>query len=176
MDVLSICARALLALMLIVGSTTAEAAVGRTQGTYSVSASGAAQYSIPLWTPPGAMGIQPTLSLTYSSGRGSGYFGYGWGLEGLSAITRCNKTWAQDGIARNVRNDAMDRFCLDGNQLKLTSGTYGGGGAQYQTEVETFARATSNGAAGNGPAYFIVEQRAAYSSNTEIVRTLASSQ
>jgi RHS repeat-associated protein len=160
MDVLSIRARTLLALVLIVGSTTtAEAAAGRTPGAYSVSATGAAQYSIPLWTPPGVRGVQPNLALSYSSRGDNGYFGYGWRLKGLSAITRCNKTWAQDGVARNVRNDAVDRFCLGGNQLKLTAGTYGDGGAQYQTEIETFTRVTSYGAAGNGPAYFVAEQK-----------------
>jgi hypothetical protein len=139
------------------GAQVASAAVGRTAGNFGVSASGAAQYSIPLWTPPGINGVQPSLALVYSSRGGDGFYGVGWGLSGLSSIHRCSKTWAQDGLDRDVRNDASDRFCLDGNQLKLTGGTYGVAGSTYQTEIETFSRVTAYGTAGNGPAYFIVE-------------------
>jgi len=58
-----------------------------------------------------------------------------------------------------VLNDNTDRFCRDGLQLKLESGTYGQNGAKYRTEIETFARITSAGTAGNGPASFTVEQK-----------------
>ena len=48
--------------------------------------------------------------------------------------------------------DSQDRFCLDGNKLRLTSNPsskpYGSDGATYQTEIETFARITSFGTAG----------------------------
>lgn len=85
--------------------------------------------------------------------------GAGWGISGLSAITRCPKIWAADGELRESRNDYSDRFCLDGNKLRLTSGTYGNAGATYQTELETFARVTSSGIAGNGPTNFTVVDR-----------------
>jgi hypothetical protein len=52
-----------------------------------------------------------------------------------------------------------DRFCLDGKQLRLVSGTYGTHNAQYRTEIETFARIISLNTAGNGPANFTVEQK-----------------
>ncbi|MBP9592354.1 MAG: VCBS repeat-containing protein, partial [Steroidobacteraceae bacterium] len=58
-----------------------------------------------------------------------------------------------------MRNDALDRFCLDGNKLRLFSGTYGAAGSEYRTEVETFARIRAYGTAGNGPAYFVVERK-----------------
>ncbi len=85
--------------------------------------------------------------------------GVGWNVAGLSAIRRCSRTWAQDGESRDVRNDASDRFCLDGNKLRRTSGTYGSAGSTYQTEIETFSRVTAYGTAGNGPAYFYVERK-----------------
>ncbi|HZF16034.1 MAG TPA: SpvB/TcaC N-terminal domain-containing protein [Steroidobacteraceae bacterium] len=94
---------ACLAILLGTFTTTVHAAIGRTTGNFGVSASGAAQYSIPLWTPPGINGMQPSLALVYSSRGGDGYFGVGWSLSGLSAIHRCRKTWAQDGLNRDVR-------------------------------------------------------------------------
>ena len=65
---------------------------------------------------------------------------------------------AQDGVARNVRNDLQDRFCLDGRKLRLVAGSYGVAGSEYRTELESYARITANGTAGNGPAWFKVER------------------
>src|SRR5258708_37045986 len=45
-------------------------AVGRTAGSFAVSPTGAATYSIPLWKPPGIAGLSPSLSLSYSSSQG----------------------------------------------------------------------------------------------------------
>lgn len=53
-----------------VGATNALAAVGRTPGNASISPSGAATYSVPLWTPPGIRGLAPNLALVYSSRSG----------------------------------------------------------------------------------------------------------
>ncbi|MGH8175112.1 MAG: FG-GAP-like repeat-containing protein, partial [Steroidobacter sp.] len=133
------------------------AAVGRTPTSVDVSSTGEAIYSIPIAAPPGARGMTPQLALVYSHRSGSTLLGAGWSIAGLSAITRCPRTWASDGEVRAIRNDSSDRFCLNGNKLRLTAGTYGQAGATYQTEIETFSRATSYGAAGNGPAYFVIE-------------------
>ena len=83
--------------------------------------------------------------------------GEGWQIAGLSSISRCAKTWAQDGAPRNVRLDLSDRYCLDGSRLRLISGSHGGDGAEYRTEIETFARIKSFGVAGQGPQWFKVE-------------------
>jgi hypothetical protein len=50
-----------------------------------------------------------------------------------------------------------DGYCLDGQRLRLTSGTYGTAGSTYQTEIANFKNVTAYGTAGNGPAYFIVQ-------------------
>jgi hypothetical protein len=144
---------------LLAFSGTAQAAVGRTAGTFDVSAGGEAVYSIPFAAPPGVRGLTPQLALVYSHRSGQSIAGAGWGIAGLSAITRCASTLVQDQVARNVRNDALDRFCLNGNKLRLIAGTYGVAGSEYRTELETYQRITAFGAAGNGPAYFIVEGR-----------------
>ncbi len=141
--------------------TVTNAAVGRTPGAASVTATGSAQYTIPLWVPPGTAGMQPTLALTYDHRASNTLLGIGWNIAGLSEIHRCARTRAQDGQPRNVRNDAQDRFCLDGQRLRLVSGTgtYGSDGAEYRTESDTFVRVRSFGIAGNGPSYFTVQQR-----------------
>ena len=130
---------------------------GRTPGQFAVSAMGAATYQIPIWTPPGARGIEPKLALVYMSGGGDGAEGPGWSLSGLSSITRCGKTFVENGAPAPVTLTSTDDFCLDGNRLRVTSGTYGASGSQYQTEIANFSRVTASGTAGNGPSYFVVE-------------------
>jgi len=132
-------------------------AVGRTPATFDVSASGEAQYVIPISAPAGINALTPSLALVYSHGNAGGIAGTGWTIAGAASIQRCISTVAQDGIARGVRNDLQDRFCLDGQKLRLASGTYGVAGSTYRTEIERFARLTANGTAGNGPAYFVLE-------------------
>jgi RHS repeat-associated protein len=132
---------------------------GRTPATFAVSSSGAATYQIPLWSPPGVGDVQLDLALVYNSRTPNGVLGVGWSLSGLSAITRCNKTWAQDGAPQGVLLTLSDRFCLDGQQLKLVSapGTYGQPNSVYATEIESFSRIVASATtSGNGPASFTV--------------------
>ena len=139
--------------------TTATFAAGRSPGVFGVSHSGAATYRIPIWTPPGVGDVQLDLALVYNSRGANGIAGVGWSISGLSVITRCNRTWAQDGAPRGVTNTLADRFCLDGQQLKLVSGMYGSAGSVYRTEIDTFARVEASGTVGNGPASFTVTTR-----------------
>lgn len=115
--------------------------VGTLPGRLSVSHGGHAQYSIPIEVPPGRGGIQPELSLQYSSLRGNGTLGVGWALEGLSSITRCNKTIGIDGIALAPRFMSDDAFCLDGQRL-VQDGQPVVAGSQatirYRTEEDRF--------------------------------------
>ncbi len=149
---------ALSALALSLSEPTA-AAVGRTQGEAAVSPVGDAVYSIPIKLPAGINGLTPDLSLSYSHSQLEGLAGVGWGVSGLSVIARCPKTVAQDGTPDGVNLERDDRLCLDGNQLRLTSGTYGYSGSQYRTEVDMIARVTAYGSAGDGPAWFKVEAK-----------------
>jgi RHS repeat-associated protein len=151
---------ALVALLSIVSVQTVYASsFGRTPGKFGVSPIGSAQYSIPIWTPPGPNGIQPNLALRYDSRAGIGPLGVGWSLAGLGSVTRCNLTTAQDTTAAPVALVTSDGYCLNGNRLRLTSGTYGTAGSTYQTEIAEFSNVTANGTAGNGPAYFTVQAR-----------------
>ena len=120
-------------------------------GQLSVSENGAAIYSIPLQVAPGIAGIEPKLALSYSSQTGNGLLGVGWSLSGLSAVTRCPRTLAQDGARGGINFDAKDRFCLDGQRLIVVSGTYGAAGSEYRTERDSFNKIVANGAAGTAP-------------------------
>jgi len=141
----------------------AWAAVGKVPGSFNVSQTGAANYSIPIWAPPGPHGLQPALSVAYNHRGGIGPLGVGWSLTGLSSITRCNKTLAQDGAASPVTLTYNDVFCLDGQRLRLTSSTalstYGQDGTTYQTQIANFSNVTAHGTQGNGPSYFTVQRR-----------------
>ncbi len=138
---------------------THDPTVGRTAGSGGVSGGGAT-YNIPIVVPPGRRGMQPSLSLDYSSRAGNGIAGMGWSLSGLSSLHRCPQTLEQDGQIRAVQLDANDRLCLDGQRLILTAGTYGAVNAIYGTELESFVRVTQLG--GNLTAttsYFKVERK-----------------
>ncbi len=139
----------------------AAAPAGSTVGRLSVGPSGAATYSIPLRVPSATAGLGPALSLEYSSQSSVGIAGPGWNLKGVSFITRCPRTWTQDGTRAPVTLTTADRFCLDGERLVLADAgkPYGADGAEYRTERDSFARITSLGVAGSGPASFKVEAK-----------------
>jgi RHS repeat-associated protein len=128
-------------------------------GQPGVSQTGAFTYTIPIAVPPGSAGVKPSLSLNYSSHGTDGYMGLGWSLGGLSSITHCPRTIAEDSVHGGVNYDTNDRYCLDGQRLILISGTYGADSSQYRTEIEGFREIIAHGSAGNGPAWFEVHLR-----------------
>lgn len=138
-------------------AVTADAQHLATDGTFSVSDAGSATYEVAFSLPPNTGGHTALLGLTYRSQDGNGLFGVGWSMNGLSAITRCAKNPAEEGVRQGVQNAWGDWYCLDGQKLRLRSGTYGGDGATYATARDTYARVTSYGAAGSGPQWFKVE-------------------
>lgn len=140
------------------GDTGANS-VGVLDGEGGVSG-GAAQYRIPIAIPPGRKGIQPNISLDYSSRSGSGIAGVGWSLSASSSISRCSASVAQDGMIASVQYSAInDRLCLNGQRLMVVSGAYGASGAEYRTELDQFARIIQNGGINGGSTSFTVEQK-----------------
>jgi hypothetical protein len=127
-------------------------------GGFSVRPDGSASYSIPIQVPPGIGGIEPKISLSYNSRGGNGQLGVGWTLAGLSVIARCPQTSYQDGARTGVSYSATDRFCLDGQRLMATSGSYGATNTVYAPEIDTYARTTQGVASGTSLAYFTVRR------------------
>jgi Salmonella virulence plasmid 65kDa B protein len=149
------------------GASAAWANGAHTGHQFSVTESGAATISIPIQVPRGVGGIEPQLSLNYSSGAGNGLLGIGWTLAGPSAITRCPKTIDPDGVRGAVKFANADRFCLDGQRLIAqsahTDATYGSSGMTYKTQRDSFSRITAVGNYGGQtgvPASFQVETKA----------------
>lgn len=128
--------------------------VGNTAGTLQVDKNGAATYSVPLWVTPGTAGMQPQLSLNYSSQAGAGWLGFGWSVGGISAITRGPATLAIDGAVHGVDFTNNDRFYLDGQRLVLISGANGQAGSEYRTEIDSITKVVEQEATANGPAWF----------------------
>jgi hypothetical protein len=128
----------------ITSPNLAGAISGALPGAASVSPGGGATYSVPLVVPPGTAGIAPAPSLEYSSQAGMGLLGHGWGLTGLSSISRCGKTRVHDGNSVAVQLTADDPLCLDGRRLLRVSGTHGAT-AEYRTEIDDFSRIQSTG-------------------------------
>ncbi|MCP4430709.1 MAG: hypothetical protein GY806_07005, partial [Gammaproteobacteria bacterium] len=150
---------AVLATFFWVGTVQAQQSQhGNTKGHFSVSANGAATYSVPIKIPPGTNGMQPRISLVYNSQGGNGLVGKGWSIGGLSAITRCPATMAVDGNIGSVSYNQNDRFCLDGQRLINvgTSSTYFTPGDSYRTEIDSYKQAKAAGKCGSGPCYFTV--------------------
>ncbi|MET7458562.1 SpvB/TcaC N-terminal domain-containing protein, partial [Streptomyces sp. NPDC005574] len=137
-------------------------------GSSQVGSDGSYSYSIPFAVPQGRSGVQPGLSLEYSSGGGNGLLGMGWSLAGLSAIGRCAKTKATEGVVAGVKLDSSDAFCLNGQKLVTVktgdNAPKGNGedGAEYRTEADKFSRIISHvkaSNAGSGPDTFTEETR-----------------
>lgn len=152
--VLSFCAFAVL-------SCQASASDMATAGQFEVTNNGAASFTIPIELPPGVAGVVPKLSLGFSSQQGNDALGVGWSLGGLSAVSRCGKTIAQDGVSAPITYTSTDTYCLDGQKLvRYQSGSAGWDGVEWRTEIDSFSKVISYGTAGNGPAWFKVWTKA----------------
>jgi RHS repeat-associated protein len=128
-------------------------------GKFSISPGGQATYEVPIHTAPGSGGLTPNISLRYNSGAGNGLLGWGWSISGLGSISRCRQTESQDKNAAPITWTEEDRFCLNGERLMVTSGTYGAPNSEYRTEIESYARITAIGGSTGHPDYFKVEHK-----------------
>lgn len=128
-------------------------------GAQGISASGGLTYTIPIALPAGTNGLQPNLAISYNSQGGNGLCGMGWNLVGLSSIRRVGKSIYSNNKNEAVKFNNTDNFVLDGNLLKLMSGSSGANNAVYATEIENYATITAKGNQGNGPSWFEVKTK-----------------
>ena len=132
--------------------------VGTIEGSWSVSPSGGASYSIPIKLPPGINGMVPGLSIVYSSQSGEGLLGLGWNVSGLSGISRAASDLYHETYINNIQFNANDHFVLDGQRLiPVLSRTTGI--SEYRTENESFSRIIAYGGTAGDPTYFKVETK-----------------
>lgn len=86
-----------------------SASLGAIDGTFNVSSTGLASYTIPLNLPPGRR-LAPSLSLVVDAFAGVA-------ISGLSSIQRCGANLVEDNEIHGVRLDSSDELCLDGKRL-----------------------------------------------------------
>jgi hypothetical protein len=139
---------------------SATPSAGAVPGAFSVSAAGQATYRVPLVVPPGRLGMEPRLAVTYDSSSREGPLGVGFSLEGLSAITRCPANVAQDGHLAPVRYDDEDHYCLDGLRLVPRVSLPK---TEFRTFPDTFSKIVAHYADGiDGPSSFTVYTKAGH--------------
>jgi len=125
------------------------------KAAFSVSDKGEALYHVPLWVPPGRAGVQPDLSLDYSSRAGNGWLGVGWQLSGLSRIERCSKPHAMGDVSPPISLDSRDGYCLDGQPLVPVNSD----GSEFRLFHDAHARIRLLGTDGAGPLGFRIEAK-----------------
>ena len=134
-----------------------DGVVGALPGELNVSDMGAAVYSIPIMMPDGIGNMTPKISVTYNSQAGNGMLGWGWNLTGLSSITRTGQTVYHDDN-QSALDFIDDRFVMDGKRLMLCSGSYGGNGSIYKTEIDEMSKIIAYADGYNGPSRFVVKK------------------
>jgi RHS repeat-associated protein len=138
--------------------STTGATPGAIPGSFSVGTQGDARYTIPIVVPVGTGGLKPSLALSYNHQAGNGLAGMRWTLSGISAITRCPQTVAQDGAATALNYSDTDRYCLNGQRLVNFDGNYHADDTEYRTEIESFQRIVQDGTlSGGGAEKFYVD-------------------
>jgi RHS repeat-associated protein len=106
--------------------------------------SGALTYSVPISVPSGRKGIQPNITLLYSSQSGNGILGMGWILD-LGSIERSTK----DGAPKYDSTDIFI-FKSGGSTIELVDI----GGNEFRAKIEeAFMKFTYNGS------YWIVKDK-----------------
>lgn len=150
---------AMLALAWNASPVIAQEAPGTTPAAFAVTPDGTATYSVPLKVPPGTAGVEPKLSLVYSSRGGISAYGFGWSISGLSQIQRGPRNLADDANVAGVRFAADDALFLDGEKLvEVSSGV--AGVREYRTRIDSMVRVRSYDPSATGPGYLVVETRA----------------
>ncbi|MDH6252850.1 RHS repeat-associated protein [Chryseobacterium sp. H1D6B] len=79
----------------------------------TASQNGDASTSYPIIIPEGRLGMQPSLSIAYSSGNGNGWMGEGWDISGLSSIN-VDPRWGSPAFEPDTETEL---YSLDGEML-----------------------------------------------------------
>lgn len=96
--------------------------VGEIPFTSEVASTGAITYNVPIEITPIRNGFNPEISIAYNSQGGNNVLGYGWSINGLSSITRIDKSIYYDGVTELMTFNTNDAFVLDGMRLLPVAG------------------------------------------------------
>jgi RHS repeat-associated protein len=139
-----------------VSGVTNDWTFGESPADFRVTDSGQASYTVPLWTPPGPMGMAPSLAIQYDSSGGSGPLGVGFSLTGnvISKIERCQKTVAIDNEAGPL-DFSGTTYCLDGKRLMPRFS----GSNEYRTREDDGSKIVRSGTLESSPTGWTVWAR-----------------
>ncbi|XOV88329.1 MAG: RHS repeat-associated core domain-containing protein [Pseudomonadota bacterium] len=115
-----------------------------------VGANGAASVVMPIEVLPGITPeTTPNLAISYAGQLGpiwvdtaESTIGEGWRLSGLSTLRRCV---TGSTTLSTLQFTSADFLCLDGQRLKLVSGSYWANNSEYRTERESFLKIVAKG-------------------------------
>jgi Salmonella virulence plasmid 65kDa B protein len=97
---------------------------------------GTGNLSVPIAIPAGRAGVQPELTLVYSTGQGNGVFGLGWSLS-VPGVSR------DTAKSVPVYDDEQDLFLLSGSEQLVPVSSPSPGATRYRPRTEgLFARIT----------------------------------
>ncbi len=130
--------------------------VGTTPGYEGTTPFGAATYSIPVVCPAGTNNIMPDIALSYNSQSSDGPLGWGWGISGLSSISRTGLDILHDQKVGPITFTNSDPFSIDGTRIIPVAGSNGADGTIYGKEVEDYSVIVSKSNIAGGPAWFQV--------------------
>jgi len=106
--------------------------VGEIPLHFYVNETGAAICNVPFDLPPGLNGLTPELGFNYNSQRmGEGIMGDGWGIQGISSISKVPWNYYYNEGSSSIQFSFEDQLMLDGQYL-IKSGN------EYRTEKESF--------------------------------------
>ena len=114
-------------------------------GSFSVSPTGGATYTIPIDMPQGLNGLQPQIAVVYNSQTGNGLAGWGCGISGISVISRGPRDIYHDETPHGISYDANDAFFLDGQRLIRQNETTGADSIVFCPESSPYTRVVLHG-------------------------------
>ncbi|MCG6039554.1 hypothetical protein MER72_19635, partial [Acinetobacter baumannii] len=133
--------------------------VGSLEGGTNVDSNGVVEHSIPINIPPSLNSFIPQVAISYSGQSGDGILGVGWGVSGLSSITRCNEI-NENNIYTPAGAQFAEKelslfggltlpatlkyscFALDGKKLILINSPDSLENAQFRFENDEFTKVT----------------------------------
>lgn len=118
------------------------------EGTFAVTPTGGATYSVSIDMPQGVNGLQPQVALTYNSQSGNGTAGWGFNVSGISAITRGPRDIYHDGAAEGISHGLSDAFFLDGQRLIVQEEEAGSDSVVFCPENAPYTRVVLHGHTG----------------------------
>jgi|GEM_PF-4985956 len=146
------------------GSAPPTAEVGTLDGSLIVDGAGHSTYAISFEVAPGPRDLQPSVGIAYNSGAGNGLVGVGFGVTGLSMISRCSKTLADDNFKLEPLSfGETDALCLDQQRLlPVRDGipvpaVNGKDGAEYRPRVGDRLRVFGHGSIAENDSWFEVQ-------------------